>query len=65
MIYISWEQYEQNGAQLQANQTRSDALGVARPGSALLAGLLVCGRCGCEGVGMTTSPLSGLNHLSA
>jgi DNA invertase Pin-like site-specific DNA recombinase len=46
--YISWEQYERNRARLQANQTRSDALGVARPGSALLAGVLVCGRCGCR-----------------
>lgn len=46
--YISWEQFERNGAQLQANQTRSETVGVARPGTALLAGILVCGRCGCR-----------------
>lgn len=44
--YISWEQYQQNVAQLQANRARADARGVARSGSALLSGILVCGRCG-------------------
>jgi len=41
--YISSEQYEHNQARLQANRARSDALG-----SALLAGLIVCARCGCR-----------------
>ncbi|HEX9371766.1 MAG TPA: recombinase family protein, partial [Roseiflexaceae bacterium] len=44
--YISWEQYEWNLARLQANQARADALGVARQGTALLVGLVVCARCG-------------------
>jgi DNA invertase Pin-like site-specific DNA recombinase len=46
--YISWEQYERNLAQLQANQARVDTPGAARTGTALLSGLLVCGRCGCR-----------------
>ena len=44
--YISWEEYEQNQARLAANRTRADSIGPAREGPALLAGLLVCGRCG-------------------
>src|SRR5215469_3827445 len=44
--YISPEQYERNQARLQANRARADAMGVARGGSALLAGLVVCARCG-------------------
>ncbi|WP_346293173.1 recombinase family protein [Sphaerothrix gracilis] len=46
--YISWEQYQQNLAQLQANQARADAIGAARHGEALLSGLLVCQFCGCR-----------------
>jgi hypothetical protein len=46
--YISPEQYERNQARLQANRARADAMGVARSGSALLAGLVVCARCGCR-----------------
>jgi DNA invertase Pin-like site-specific DNA recombinase len=42
--YISWETYERNLAQVTAN--RSAHQGIARGGMALLAGLLVCGRCG-------------------
>ena len=42
--YISWEQFERNRRQLEANaQAR---LGVIRYGPSLLAGLVVCGRCG-------------------
>jgi len=44
--YISWEQYEANQARLSANQARADAMGAVRDGPALLAGLVVCGRCG-------------------
>jgi DNA invertase Pin-like site-specific DNA recombinase len=44
--YISWEQYEQNQAQLQANRTRADTLGVVREGPALLTRLVVCAHCG-------------------
>ena len=44
--YISWEQYEANLARLRANRSRAEAIGAARSGAALLAGLIVCGRCG-------------------
>jgi DNA invertase Pin-like site-specific DNA recombinase len=42
--YISWETYERNLQQVEAN--RSEHRGVPRGGPALLAGLVVCGRCG-------------------
>jgi DNA invertase Pin-like site-specific DNA recombinase len=42
--YISWQAYERNVAQIMAN--RSQHAGVARGGPGLLAGMLVCGRCG-------------------
>ncbi len=44
--YISWEQYLKNRERIQHNQNRSASPGVARPGAALLSGLLVCGNCG-------------------
>ena len=44
--YISWEQYERNVAQLAENRSRVQARGAIRRGRALLAGLVVCGRCG-------------------
>lgn len=43
--YISWEQYQRNLARLKSNQNRASELGAVRPGSALLSGLLVCGKC--------------------
>jgi DNA invertase Pin-like site-specific DNA recombinase len=46
--YISLEQYERNQERLQANRARADAVGAVRQGSALLAGLVVCARCGCR-----------------
>ena len=46
--YISPEQYERNQTRLQANRARADAMGAARSGSALLAGLVICARCGCR-----------------
>jgi len=42
--YITWEQYLRNRDQLMAN--RIQAKGPIRQGSALLGGLLYCGRCG-------------------
>jgi DNA invertase Pin-like site-specific DNA recombinase len=42
--YISWAQFERNQAQLAANQTAH--LGPTRSGPSLLAGLVICGRCG-------------------
>lgn len=44
--YISWEQYEANLAQLVANRARVASRGAVRAGRALLAGLVVCARCG-------------------
>lgn len=44
--YIPWEQYEANRAQLEANRARTTSRGAVRPGPALLAGVVVCGRCG-------------------
>jgi DNA invertase Pin-like site-specific DNA recombinase len=44
--YLSWEQYERNVARLEANRFRATTLGAVRKGAALLAGLVVCGRCG-------------------
>lgn len=42
--YITWENYERNLRQVAAN--RSSHCGIPRGGPALLAGLVVCGRCG-------------------
>jgi DNA invertase Pin-like site-specific DNA recombinase len=44
--YLSWERYERNVARLEANRYRATTLGAVRKGAALLAGLVVCGRCG-------------------
>jgi hypothetical protein len=41
---ISWEQFERNRRQLEANTQAG--LGVIRYGPSLLSGLVVCGRCG-------------------
>jgi DNA invertase Pin-like site-specific DNA recombinase len=42
--YITWEQFQRNQKQIQAN--RPEQAGPARAGAALLSGLLVCGQCG-------------------
>ena len=42
--YIDWDRYEENLAQLRANQAKHG--GTPRGGPSLLAGLLICGRCG-------------------
>lgn len=44
--YISWEQFEHNVARLKSNRARAEELGAPRYGPALLAGLVVCGKCG-------------------
>lgn len=46
--YISWERYLSNQERLRQNGYRFEELrrGAVRGGSALLAGLIVCGRCG-------------------
>lgn len=44
--YISWERYERNLAKLESNRSRSEAMRAVRNGSALLAGAVICGKCG-------------------
>jgi DNA invertase Pin-like site-specific DNA recombinase len=46
--YLSWEQFVSNVQQLDANRTyrAEDRPGAVREGSALLQGLVACGRCG-------------------
>jgi DNA invertase Pin-like site-specific DNA recombinase len=44
--YITRERYQRNQERLHQNRCRPDTTGVARRGAALLAGLVVCGRCG-------------------
>ena len=44
--YISWDQYVANRERLEENRAKFDTPGVPRDGNALLAGILVCGRCG-------------------
>ena len=46
--YITWTQYEQHLARLAANRARAETIGAVRHGPSLLAGLLVCGQCGCR-----------------
>ncbi len=44
--YISWEQHEENLAQIQQNRSRWNTRGAARRGPSLLTGLIVCAKCG-------------------
>lgn len=46
--YISWDEFMANKNKLRQNRTRSESAqrGAAREGSALLQGLVLCGRCG-------------------
>jgi DNA invertase Pin-like site-specific DNA recombinase len=43
--YITWNQYQGNLAQMAENRSRAASRGTVRRGAALLAGLVVCGRC--------------------
>src|SRR5262249_46853296 len=43
--YITWERYQANRERLRQHRTGSGGSGTVRAGVALLAGLLVCGRC--------------------
>jgi DNA invertase Pin-like site-specific DNA recombinase len=62
--YISWEQYERNLARLEANRARAEAMGAVRNGPALLAGLVVCARCGTRlGVHYAHSPRRPAPHV--
>lgn len=44
--YITWQQYERNVHQIAANTNLPQGIGAVRKGPSLLAGLMVCGRCG-------------------
>jgi hypothetical protein len=44
--YISWDQYMANQRQIDNNSSRMSAMHAPREGKSLLAGLLVCGKCG-------------------
>lgn len=44
--YITWEQYLANQEQLRQNRALKGSRGAPRRGAALLAGLVVCGKCG-------------------
>ncbi len=44
--YICWEQYERNMARLKANRAKAEEMGAVGRGPSLLAGLLVCAKCG-------------------
>jgi DNA invertase Pin-like site-specific DNA recombinase len=46
--YVSWEQYENNVRRLKQHRTRGPVPGPGRTTGALLAGLVVCGQCGCR-----------------
>jgi DNA invertase Pin-like site-specific DNA recombinase len=46
--YITWDRYQAIRRQFTDNQVRSHCRGPVREGSALLAGLLICGQCGCR-----------------
>ena len=58
--YITWEGYEANQRQLADNQARGQHRGAVREGSALLKGLLVCGRCGCRMAVQYERPAAGV-----
>ena len=44
--YVSWEEYMKTQDQLRQNWQRDGGRGIAREGSALLQGIVWCGRCG-------------------
>jgi DNA invertase Pin-like site-specific DNA recombinase len=44
--YITWQEFEENQQKLRENSTLGKLLGAPRHGPSILAGLVVCGRCG-------------------
>jgi len=61
--YISWEQFERNRRQLEANTQAG--LGVIRYGPSLLSGLVVCGRCGLRMASASNNNGAGLRYRCA
>jgi DNA invertase Pin-like site-specific DNA recombinase len=60
--YITWDRYLANVERLAANRARASAMGAPREGPSLLAGLLVCGRCGCRMMVAYNGPQSRLAY---
>jgi DNA invertase Pin-like site-specific DNA recombinase len=46
--YISWDQYENNVSRIKRHRRHGPVPGPARTTAALLAGVVVCGQCGCR-----------------
>lgn len=59
--YITWEEYLRNRRQMQANVPKQ--CGAPRQGTSLLAGLIVCGRCGRRMLTRYSSNGSSLRYL--
>jgi DNA invertase Pin-like site-specific DNA recombinase len=63
--YISWEEFEENQRKLAENSALGKLLSAPRHGPSVLAGLVVCGRCGRHmlvGYGNTTSAAKTLRY---
>lgn len=64
--YITWEEFENNQRQLAENSALGNLLAAPRHGPSLLAGLLICGRCGRHmlvGYGNGTSTAKTLRYV--
>lgn len=63
--YIAWDQFEKNQHKLGENRALGERLSAPRHGPSVLAGLMVCGRCGHRmfvGYSNTTSPAKTLRY---
>lgn len=60
--YITWERYEANLRRLARNGARAGAMRAARGGDSLLAGLVICGRCGRRMLVAYTTKENGLRY---
>ncbi len=60
--YISWDRFEAIQKRLADNRARASSRGAAREGPSLLAGLLVCGRCGRRLLTSYGGPVSRLRY---
>lgn len=61
--YITWEQYERNVRQIAANSNHAQGIGAPREGISLLAGLVVCGRCGLRMITRYNQNGGGLRYI--
>ena len=60
---ISWQRYEANRQSMADNRNRADARGAPRQGPSLLAGIVICGRCGRTMSVQYTNQGSGLRYV--